>query len=459
MIGVTVVTDPATARTPLRTRLTTPVRLRLWTGAVVFTALLVLVLTTLVMSRLTDEVQVIGSEAAPQAATASDLYFALSDLDAQTARLVMIDNADALSANQLDALRTYQQRSVQIDADLERALTTASTERARATVRDLLNQLAIYRQLTGQALAAEHESPPQPLGSPPPSALGYYAHATNVLHFQLLPIATTLRTDSQARLADAYAAEHRTAVGGIVLLVVCGAVLVILLALLQLRLVRHFRRLLNPALLVATLAAVGVVAAACFVLLDDTDRLNTAQRDDFAPYLALTQAQAVSYDAAADTSRYVLSANLPYFQEDFRRKSGCLVNGGACAPDGDALSGGLAVLAAGPDTTDAQVRAVLDRWTAYERDHNGIVTLARSGQVDSAINTLTGFRRGDAAFDFVYYDAAISDIAAGRKQAFDAALADARDELSGWTIIPTVIMGTAILLVLFGMRRRLAEYR
>jgi hypothetical protein len=46
-----------------------------------------------------------------------------------------------------------------------------------------------------------------------------------------------------------------------------------------------------------------------------------------------------------------------------------------------------------------------------------------------------------------------------RRQAFDAALRDARDGMSGWTVIPAVIMGTVILLVLVGLRPRLAEYR
>ena len=36
---------------------------------------------------------------------------------------------------------------------------------------------------------------------------------------------------------------------------------------------------------------------------------------------------------------------------------------------------------------------------------------------------------------------------------------DARGELSGWTIIPAVLMVAVILLTLLGVRPRLAEYR
>jgi hypothetical protein len=458
VIAVLAVKQATPVQTRRTIRLTTPRRLQLWTASAVAAAVLLLAATSFFMSRLHDEVQVIGAEAAPQAATASDLYFALSDLDAQVARLVMIDNADGLSASQLDALRTYQERSVQIDGDIERALSAATSAATRATIRELLAQLGVYRQMAAQAMAVEREITPREPGAPlPPSALGYYAHATNMLHFELLPTAKKLRESSQATLDGAYAAERRTALWGTVLTVLLGVGLLLVLALLQRRLARHYRRLVSPALLGATLAAVGLVVAASFVFLDEADRLDTAQKRYFAPYLALTQAQAVSYDAAADTSRFVLSGGLPYFQQDFHTKSDCLVNGGSCGSD--TLSEGLTTLLAGPDTNPGQVRDAIDRWTTYQRDHDQITTLASADQRGDAIATLTGIRRGNAAFDFYYYDAAVSQVAAGRRQAFDAALRDARDEVSGWTVIPGVILGTVIILVLVGMRPRLAEYR
>src|SRR5215831_15339888 len=80
----------------------TPVRLRLWAGVVVAAAVAVLLALSVSMSALQRQARVIGDEAAPQAATASDLYFALSDLDTQVARLVLIDNAPELSGTQVD---------------------------------------------------------------------------------------------------------------------------------------------------------------------------------------------------------------------------------------------------------------------------------------------------------------------------------------------------------------------
>lgn len=170
---------------------------------------------------------------------------------------------------------------------------------------------------------------------------------------------------------------------------------------------------------------------ACVVLASVGEQLSAAHRDSFASYLALTKAQAISYDAAANSSRYLLGADPAYYRQDFARKSDCLVKGGACGAGGDELGGGLEVLASGPGTTADQTTEVLNRWLAYQRVHEQIATLADSGQQVSAIDVLTGIGRGDAAFDFFYYDAAVSDIAASHKQEFEVAMRDVQGTWQG----------------------------
>jgi hypothetical protein len=296
-------------------------------------------------------------------------------------------------------------------------------------------------------------------GRLPVGALGYYGRATDLMHFQLLPTALRLRTASQDTLERSYSDQRFTATLSVVLTVVLGGLLLFALVLFQLRLIRRYRRLVNPGLLLATLATLGLVVAASVVFLDETGRLHDAQRDSFSPYLALTQAQAVSYDAAADTSRYLISTNRSYFEEDYQAKSQCLFGGGTCGASGDSLPAGLEQLAGGPGTSAAQAKEVVDRWSAYQRDHDRVVKLVSSGDVDTAVGTLTGIARGDAAFDFGYYDAAAAAIAATHRRAFEASMRDARGELSGWTIIPVALMLAVMLLAQVGVRPRLAEYR
>src|SRR5262249_3979693 len=152
----------------------------------------------------------------------------------------------------------------------------------------------------------------------------------------------------------------------------------------------------------------------------------------------------------------LLAGNLSYYLTDFRNKSACVVGGGTCGPGADYLSGSLS---SGSGLTAAQSKDLVDRWKGYHRDHEQVVALADAGQVGQPIDLLTGIRRGDAAFDFYYYDRAVSDIAAGRRQAFDTAMARARGELSGWPWIPIVLMSAVIVLAWFGTRARIAEYR
>jgi hypothetical protein len=403
----------------------TPARLRLWVVLTVVTAAVLLVSLSLLMARVQQQVRIIGDEAAPQAATAADLYFALSDLDAQVARLVLVGDTDALAGTQIDALGTYQQRSRQVDADLQQSLTTSSSPADRAAVLALLDHLAVYRERVWQTLTAGAAAP------------GYYTQATNVLHLDLLPAAQALRDSSERRLSEAYDRKSATQVAAVTVAAVLGAALLILLLVLQVWLARRFRRVLNPALIGATVLTVALVIPALAVLTAQGSRLAEARDDSLGPFLALSAARAVSYDAAADTSRYLISDNLARYDADFRRKSEALA-------------------AQWPTVADTQVA---DRWATYQRDHQKIVELASGGHDAEAIVALTGIRRGDASFDFSYYDAAAGRIAADRKAAFDESMRDSSDLLRGWAVIPLIAMGLVILLVLLSVRRRFAEYR
>ncbi|GAA0520729.1 hypothetical protein Ade02nite_94610 [Paractinoplanes deccanensis] len=408
----------------------TPARLRLWVTVTVLTAIALLASTSVLMARVQDQVRAIGEDAAPRAATAADLYFALSDMDAQVARLVLTTGNDSLAGSQIDALGTYRERGRQVDADLQRLMGSGGI------VLDLMNDLSIYRERVWQALTAGD------------GAAGYYTQATNVLHLDLLPAAERLRELSEERLDRAYEAKQATGIGAVASAVALGLLLVGLLLALQIWLARRFRRLFNPALIAATVLTVAVVAPAVTVLIVQEQRLTAARNDSLRPFLALSSARAVSYDAAADTSRYLISDNLAFYKQDFDRKSAFL--------DG---ASGLPAAAAGRDVSPYQTDQVLTRWRAYRQAHERILTLADQGRDASAIGYLTGIRRGDAAFDFSYYDAAVAEIAAGRADAFDDAMRTTSQLLTGWPWIPVGVLGMVVLLVPLSVRKRFAEYR
>ncbi|MBU2669212.1 hypothetical protein KOI35_37445 [Actinoplanes bogorensis] len=415
----------------------TPARLRLLVTVTILVAAALLVSACLVMARVQQQVRIIGDEAAPQAATAADLYFALSDMDAQVARLVLTASRDEFAGSQIDALGAYQQRGRQVDTDLQLSLTTAAGESERAIVLDLMHDLGVYRERVWQALTAG------------PTAGGYYTQATNVLHLDLLPAATRLREASESRLDQAYAAKSATQTAGVILAVLLGGALLILLIALQVWLARRFRRIMNPALIAATLLTVVLLVPLVTVLIVQGRMLGQARDERLVPFLDLSLARAVSYDAAADTSRYLISDGLDYYRQDFDRKADALEADGT----------GLPSVAGGPDVGPYYTEQVVERWQTYRAGHTRIVQLADAGKTTEAISALTGIRRGDAAFDFSYYDAAVADIAASRKDDFDRSLRDAEILLTGWAYIPAAALGLVILLVPVAVRKRFAEYR
>jgi hypothetical protein len=298
---------------------------------------------------------------------------------------VLTGGSDALAGSQIDALGTYQARSRQVDADLQKLLAGAA---GRDTVLTLLDQLAVYRERVWQTLTAGDAAP------------GFYTQATNVLHLDLLPAAQGLKDASERRLNDAYAGKKVTQVLAVTCALGLGIALLTLLVTLQVWLARRFRRVFSPALLAATVLTVLLIVPAVAVLVLQEQRLGEARDESLSPFLALSQARAIGYDAAADTSRYLISGNLSYYDDDFKKKAACLVNGDSCAVS-------LPVVAGGPDVSPFDAEQVAARWQAYQKDHRAIVALAAAGKKDEAIGALTGIRRGDAAFDFRCFDAAV----------------------------------------------------
>jgi hypothetical protein len=417
----------------------TPGLLRLFTTVTAAVAAVLLIALTLVMISVRDQVRVIGREAAPQAATAADLYFVLSDLDAQVTRILLAGDSDESASSRIDALGVYRDRGYQADRDLQQ-----STADSAVTLR-LMDGLAVYRQRVGQALAAPAAS----------DRIGYWTQATNLLHQRLLPDAQLLREQSQQSLDDAYARKSATETTGTAVAVLLGGSLVALLLFLQVWLARRFRRFWNPALLAATALSLLLLTAATIVLQLQSRQLAEGRDAGLGPYLALSELRALGYDAAADTGRYLVSANLSYYRDDFTAKSACLTGDPSCRGQGAAAEpgaarGGLASLAGS---------AAADRWAAYQAVHQRIVSLADSGQTDEAVRLLTGIRRGDAAFDFAYFDASVATAAETRRRDFDRSLRAAETTLTGWSWLPALFLLTVLTLLPLSVRPRLAEYR
>jgi hypothetical protein len=455
----------------------TPIRLRFLAAVTAAVAAVLLLALTLVMISVQDRVRLIGREAAPQAATAADLYFTLSDLDAQVTRILLAGDSDEFAGSRIDALGAYRDRGYRADRDLQAFLSGGAGAAEQATALRIMDGLAVYRQRVGQALAAQDTaasaasaSSDSPVGAArvAPDALGYWTQATDLLHLRLLPDAEQLRRHSQGRLDQAYAQKAATESTGVTVAVLLGGALLVALIHLQVWMARRFRRTWNPALTAATALALLLPVAATIVLQVQSRQLADGRDHGLGPYLALSELRALGYDAAADTGRYLVSANLAFYRDDFTEKSACLTGDITCrtpslrigqwelVPDDRTVTGAASARGGLPKLAGA---VAADRWAAYRAVHDRIVQLAAAGRSEDAVRQLTGIRRGDAAFDFAYFDAAVAAETSARERDFDRALRAAETTTTGWSVLPGVVLTVVLALIPLGVRPRLAEYR
>jgi len=398
-----------------------------------------------------------GTESVAQhariASDASDLYFSLSDLDAEAARLVLLGNgADpgtgALdhAGDQIAALDAYNQRTAQVDADLRQL---AGEDPNAAPVTALTGGVTEYHQVADAAIALDQTAPSTladtmgaPSGQPAAAAIGYYARATTLMQSRLLPEARALRDETSNALSDAAASAHLAGIIGASAVGAMGLLALVLASRMHRRLRLWFRRTLNPGMLVALLVALGLAIGSLFALIA-TARDASAAGARFADYLAVTRARAASYDVDGAVTRYLL---MPDTTDQQLTKALSTANG--------ELTG------LGSAGTEAAAR-----WKPIVQAPQGDIPaiIGRSdistADISNALARDTGTARGDEAFDFYYYDAALVKLSDERHAAFDTAMASARSDLAGWSWLPWSLVAAALLALGFGVWPRFGEYR
>jgi hypothetical protein len=265
-----------------------------------------------------------------------------------------------------------------------------------------------------------------------------------------------------------------------VVVAVLGLLLAAALIALQLYLGVRFRRLVNPALAAATALTIAFAAVTVARLNAESGHLTVAKQDAFGSIQALSLARAVSYDANADESRYLVDpGRAAQYEQAFLSKSQQIVNVGpvsyagyaaALAADTEAYSRDNSVVRFGgylgaefrnitfPGERQAAVATLL-AFQRYEQDDRTLRALAKSN-LPAAVGYDIGTSRGQSDWAFTQYDAALSSVIAVNSTAFTAAIAGGGNGASDWD---QVLGGLAIVLLaaltVAGVRPRLAEYR
>ncbi|WP_433477906.1 hypothetical protein ACQPZP_13210 [Spirillospora sp. CA-142024] len=421
-----------------------------------------------------EGVRVIGHDAGPQVVATGDLYFQLTDMDAQLANALLIGDAPGGGRDQ--ALARYDQNRRKAGDALLKAAKLADEATENNTARDLLDALARYERLAGQALLLDRQSP-HASGPPSQKVVDLYRQATDLMKLDLLPKAYNLTLDNGTLVRHTYEEKRSAVLLGRSAILITGLVLLAVLAGFQLFLARRFRRLLNVPLALATLGTLVLVATGALMLSKQADHLRQAKEEGFDSILALSRTRAISNSANADETRFLLDPGradayeqvyLSKSQTVLYLKAGNLTQYNAAVQKDLSFGRGRApflgflgteasrpIEASGPETELVDVmRRVLADYQKVQANDRRMRDLVNGDKRDQAVAA-----RGAAAADFARYDRSLQDLVRIHRTAFDKAVEDGDGGTSGWYAVLPIAGVVIAALVLIGVRPRLAEYR
>ncbi len=464
-----------------RAHWTTPRLVRALT-ALSLAALLALGTTaTDVLGGARDGTDTIGHRAAPQATRAADLYFALSDMDAQAANLLLIGADPDYTALRRQTLDTYEQRRAQADDDLQQAAQAAADDPAgQRAVQLVLGRLGSYEALVARAQLLEEQAK-SPAGQPSSAALETYRQATDLLRQQLLPAADQVTVANEATVDHVYQQQRDALGSGWWWLLVVGLLALAALLGLQRALAVRYHRVVNPALAAVTLLTGAVLVTGLALVGRADDHLVTAKSNAYDSVIALSRARAIAYDMNADESRYLIDpTRATVYEQVFLEQTQAIAR-----IEGTTLAGYNDRLAAAADRHRADhavvpfggylgselrnitfageqdaAERVLDTFQQYQLTDRKIRDLRTAGKLKEAVTLNTGLSKGQSNYDFEQLGTAIGDTIAINARAMDTAIAATDDDLDGGTAaLAAGVLAVALGLTALGVRPRLREYR
>ncbi|GAA4139108.1 hypothetical protein [Actinomadura keratinilytica] len=477
------------ARRPRRFRVagirTIPGRIRVYTGGSLLSVVLLLGVTMAAVGNARDGVQTIGHDAGPQVMATGTLYFALSDMDAQVADILLIGREHDLGIGRAESLRRYEQRRAEANqAAVQAAQIAGRDEARRRTVREVLDGLGRYERLVGEAMLLDRQSA-HPAGELPQNVVDTYRRATDLMKMELLPRAYNLTLDSGATVRQSYETDRDAVLDGRLRVGLAGALALALLIALQVYLAGRFRRLVNPALALATVLTLAVVAAGMAMLSAQAGHLQRAKEEGFDSILALNRARAISHSAFADESRYLLDpGRADTYEQVFLDKALSvlyvdpgerplnletyydLLPGAVRSYERDPSGPPVEVLGLFGEEKDknlaefeeSRLRLTVQAYQRVMDNDRRMRELAAAGDRRAAIELRMG-RQSGAITAFDTYDQQLTLLIQAHRDEFDRAVRAGDDGLGGWDVLPPAAALAVAGLILAGVRPRLAEFR
>jgi hypothetical protein len=368
----------------------TPARVRILTVLVVLTLGALATLGSLAIDNARDGVRVIGHGAGPQVVATGDLYYSLSDMNAQVANVLLAGKEKSLGISRTAALERYETRRTQASRALMQATSLADGDSGQEdTIREVLNGIGKYERLASQAMILDARA--EGAGPLPQQAIELYRDANSLMNRDVLPKARMVTVESDESVQGTYERAQSQVSTLPLWIAVSGVATILALIGLQVYLSARFRRILNPALVLATVGTFVLVVASLFVLSVAQENLTEAKTNGHDKILSVSRSRAANNTLQANEGSYRL---------DVRQNV----------------------------TSAEKLRGIEERMGPL----------------------LDGFASTDRTMVALIKD---------HTQQFNRAIAESDRALDGWHLIfPGGVAGIA-LLVLLGVRPRLAEFR
>ena len=471
----------------------TPNQLTLLTVALVLLGLLLGVVSALGLLRDSSSLSSLKARTTEVSAT-SDLYYRLNDMDAQAANLLLVGYHPASgfqvppSVDAQASAKTYNADRSAADADLAQI---AENPSLNAQASKLLDTLGSYEADIADAFYIDDQVASQKPATPPAGAISAYETASGILDSSMLPASLQITTQDSNEVNGSYSSDH-SAISLFGYLTFVLALLTVLALLLGNRYyARRFRRRLS---LLAVGAVVALVAGVLGLStqLSEANHLQVAKQSAYDSIFALDRAQAVSDDANADESRWLLENLDPAKQTSFFTEVSQVagvqgVSAGAAAANpssyytalstavgalqpnssADTVSGvtikGFLGTELGnvtfPGEAEAAYTAAQD-FNAYIQDDGKIRADAEAGNLAGAVSVDIGLSSGQSNYDFNKYMTALGQVIQIYTQGFDSAVSAGQSGLgaTGWA---ELLVAELLLLALVTQAGylRLREYR
>jgi hypothetical protein len=403
--------------------------------------------------------QTIGREAAPGIIAAQRIKAGLSDMDATAANVLLLnhgeqqeqedDHFEARRVEVTESLETIVQGSNHSAAEIQaaRTLSTAlGTYENDVTVARLLH----LRDQLGSRLV--------------------YRMTHSEMHDVLLPAADAFDKAARDSLEAAYRDQQWNSQISLGLSMFCGGVLLTILIVHQIFLLRRMHRVLNPALLGATVLVLGLLLYTQNLFTEQASILSSV-KSSFSSVSDLWQIRALAFDADSEESRWLMDTpQAPQYESAYFTQSGLILTTAAgepvppaslaqgSLPSGTKCSMAGVVNAVGTSEEQAAAKKMVQTYGAFTGMDPKLRALESAGHHGSAVDFCVGRQPGQHDWAFLQFDAALGALLYQEQHTFDTAVTAGLNRFAGYDTLAILVALAVAVLSWLGLRARLREY-